>query len=70
MESALILDILEVLEKHNVLPAHLLRNERVKAAYKMMRADGISCKDAKEAISKKHNISVKTVEAIIYGYAK
>lgn len=70
MESTLILDILEVLEKHNVLPAHLLRNERIKVEYKKMRQEGVPCKIAKEQLSDRHNVSVKTVEAIIYGYAK
>lgn len=67
MESALILDILEVLEKHNVLPAYLLRNERIKVEYKKMRQEGVSCKKAKEDLSDRHNVSVKTIEVIVYG---
>lgn len=67
MESALILDLLEVLEKHNVIPAHLLRKERIKVEYKQMRETGLSCKKAKEELSNRHNVSIKSVEVIVYG---
>lgn len=68
MESALILDLLEVLEKHNVIPTHLLRKERIKVEYKQMREQGFSCKKAKEELSNRHNVSIKSVEVIIYGH--
>lgn len=67
MESALILDLLEVLERHNVIPAYLLRNERIKVEYRMMRKDGISCKQAKDELATRHNVSIKTIEVIVYG---
>lgn len=67
MESALILDLLVVLEKHNVIPAYFLRNERIRLEFKMMRADGTSSKLVKDELADRYNVSVKTIEVIVYG---
>jgi hypothetical protein len=66
MESVVIIELLEVLEKYKLIPCYLLRNERIKAEYRLMKEKGISSKVAKENLSNKHNLSVKAIEVIVY----
>ena len=67
MEQELKLDLLKVLVKHNIIPENFVRNEEMKIEYKKMRAEGLSGKQARIKLSEIHFMSIKNVEAILYG---
>jgi len=68
--NELVVDMLEVLDKHIELPPNLLRNERIKLEYKKMREVGVKSLEAREIIAEKNFIDVKSLEKIIYGKGK
>lgn len=66
MDKKLILDILEVLNRHGVIGGTVYRNEKIRQEYMNMRRNGIKGREARETLAETYFIDVKTVEAAIY----
>lgn len=70
MENELVVELLEVLNKHMALPPVLLRNEKIKLQYKKLRAEGMKSLDAREKLAEEFFIDVKSIEKVIYARKK
>ena len=70
MENVMIVELLEVLNKHLELPPTLLRNEKIKLQYTKLRAGGMKSLDAREKLADEFFIDVKSVEKVIYARKK
>lgn len=66
MKEELILEILEIFEKHDYLPYTFVRNIKIKHEYEEMKKQGIASNLAREQLSKKYCRSEKTIESILY----
>lgn len=62
----LILEILEVLQKYNLISFYDVRNYKIKLEFDMLVKSGIKSTEAKEKISDKYFIGIKNLEKIIY----
>jgi len=65
-------ELLQIFNKIDIA----LRDEKIRMQYKLLRVQGMSCKNAREELSKQkyvywteepHYLSVETIQRIIYG---
>lgn len=70
MTKEFVLDILESCVRHGYLPETFVRNFRIEAEYKDLRAQGMTGKEARERLSETYCTSIKNVEHILYGKKK
>ena len=66
MTEEFINDILEVCNKHELLPINYIRNFKIKKRYEELVSSGLHCKDVREKIADEFCIGIKLVEYIIY----
>lgn len=66
----LILDLMEVFVRHSLVPASHLRNLKIQQEYDELRKSGIPGKEAKEQLSQKYFLGIKSIEYIIYELGK
>ena len=70
MSKDLLLDIIEVLERHGLFNKTGRRNFKIKTEFSIMRSQGIKAKNAKAILCDKYFMSEKNIEKIIYGNTK
>lgn len=70
MNSQVIIDILEVLEKHKLIPPTQKRNEIIKIEFKKLKDSGVGSTKAIEELSACFNLSTKSIEFVVYGDKK
>jgi len=66
MEDSLRLDLLNVFAKHGIVSENSIRNELIKNEFLELKEKGLRPKDAREQLSDKYFLGLKSIEKIIY----
>jgi hypothetical protein len=64
--KSLIIDLLKVLVNHGIISEYAIRNEIIKNEYRELREIGIRPTEARESLSEKYCIGLKSIEGIVY----
>jgi hypothetical protein len=64
--EAFVNDVLEVCNKHGLLPVNYIRNIKIKKRYKELIDSGLPGKEARDKLADEFYIGNKCVEYIIY----
>lgn len=67
IKEEILIELMEVLEKHGLIAFTALRNARMKHEFHQLRKTGMRSKLIKEYLAEKYFVSVKTIEGVVYG---
>jgi len=60
------LDLIELLERHKILPGKIARNEKINIRYRILKRELKNGKLAREKLADENCTSIKNIESILY----
>lgn len=65
-KDEILIELMEVLEKHGLIGFTQLRNAKMRHDFKELRRSGRRSKAIKEYLAEKYFVSIKTVDGVVY----